>query len=936
MSALLKLRDYQVKAIQAIHTQWNAGTTRPAVVLPTGAGKTVVFAHLSESFLVNNPGKRVLVLAHTDELVQQAARKMSEVAPGRRVGIVKATQNEVHAEVVVASVQSLRSKTRRDQLRNVGLIVVDECFPAGTLVGNRPIESLKPGDMVPTWDERTGEQTWRPVVAVMKRAPERMVRVTLEDGESFACTSSHPFLTGGGWCPAGMLSRDDRVVSFTHDAIAGCNHGDLLKLPHAVQHPGASAASMGHLPNQGQRVLHGLVPGHVGEPGLCGQDGADQPGARFSADEGTQPDEAARESREDVRHAPEDRAQAEITGWEREAGTGTSGAVGRSFGVADRGEHRTGGRGAALPLQRGHRSPEHESAGGGGRGIPLLAGAPRLRPAPGYEARLTRVADVQVLESGRDGTYGGVCSDGAVYNIEVAGTHTYLIGDQGTVVHNCHHAVSPTYRAILTHYGAMNDLCAECREASDEVSEVEGVRVWPSYCPNEGCVTNVTQGGPVKTAGFTATLVRGDKAKLSDVWESVAFKLSIAFMIRSGYLLDVKGKRVEVPDLNLAGVKVSGGDYQEGALGEALEEAFAPEIVAKAYAEHAAARKGILFAPLVHTAYAFCEAFNAAGIPSEVVHGAMPRDERRAVLARLRSGETQVVHNAMVLTEGFDEPTVSCVVVARPTKSSGLYQQMVGRGLRPDLTLAPAERGHALVLDVVGVSRIHGLQSLVDLSTRDDLPEDVDEDLTLLELEDLILDEPEEERGEGGAGEPETWYAGPAETREFDPLGRDSERTWGRTPEGTYYLRTSTTGYVFLAASASGEPGTYDLVWCSRESLNGSAEMTSHRGLDFEMALAWGEEEATERGGHGTLTLTSKKARWRKDPASRGMVYKLRQVPGWGGGKIRTDRDEAGEVTRYWFADTGETVTKGRASEIIDGAQADRRIDDLVRLVTGK
>lgn len=968
MSALLKLRDYQTRSIAAIHTEWDAGVRRPAVVLPTGAGKTVVFAHLAEQFLAANPGRRVLVLAHTNELIEQAAHKIRLVAPDRSIGIVKAERNEVHAEIVVGSVQSLRSEKRRAQVRRVGLIIVDEC----------------------------------------------------------------------------------------------------------------------------------------------------------------------------------------------------------------------------------------------------------------------------------------------------------------------HHATARTYQDILTYFGAMTPLCTECREASDQVSEGAGERCWPSHCPDEGCVTGITQNGPVYVAGFTATLVRGDKAKLSDIWESVAFKLSIAFMIRSGYLLDVKGKRVEVPDLNLSKVKVSGGDYQEGALGEALEEAFAPEIVAKAYVEHAADRKGILFAPLVHTAYAFAEAFNTVGIVTEVVHGALPKEERRGVLARLRSGETQVVCNAMVLcldeeteiltdsgwvgidamtlehrvanwdqgkvffreptevvvrprggeepmyvletprrsirvtgrhrmlyrttssgpflkkpvddiagrvvalpttgvarpevaapisldearligfwlgdgsanrpsrggieytlsqslrypkiiqwvddllervgldyvrydkghytvphvrwslprgtggksqarkgvrhledwldkdgsqllwnldreqfsafleglwyadgdhglaesgrpdsfriyakrkhlleqiqaiasvrgwttalrlesaprdsshaqvyrlsfssriqhrmhregtiqlehdawreervwcvktetkniitrrhgsvtvmgnTEGFDEPTVSCVVVARPTKSAGLYQQMVGRGLRPDLTLAPDERGHALILDVTGVSRMHGLQALVDLTTRDDLPEDVDEDLSLLELEDLILDEPEEREDGSGAGEAETWYAGPAETREFDPLGRDSDRTWAKTPEGTYYLAAGVHGYVFLHDSVNGEPGTYDLVLAGKQVEPGQryvrARLSEHLGLDFEMAVAWGEELAAELGGFGTKTLTAKKAKWRKEDATSGQAFRVRRVPGWGGGKIRTKRvndDPAGDVEHYYVEETGERLTKGMASEIIDGHVAACVIDPLVRFVKG-
>lgn len=598
-AGLLKLRDYQLKTVQAIHSKWDTGVRRPASVLPTGAGKTVVFSHLADDFLSRNPGKRVLILSHTDELVNQAADKMRQVAPHRSVGIVKASQNEVHCEIVSASVQSLRSKSRRDQLKNVGLLVCDEA----------------------------------------------------------------------------------------------------------------------------------------------------------------------------------------------------------------------------------------------------------------------------------------------------------------------HHATAKTYRTIFEHFGAFDDE------------------------------------HPLRIAGFTATLVRGDQAKLSDVWQDVAIKISIAFMIRSGYLLDVKGKRVEVPDLDLKNVKQSGGDYQEGALADALVEAMGPSITAKAYAEHAMERKGIGFAPTVDSAYLFSQAFENAGVISEVVHGALPRDERRAILARLKTGETRFVWSVMALTEGFDEPTVSCAVIARPTKSNGLYQQMVGRVLRPDLSLPPDERGHALILDVVGISRMHGLQSLVDLSTRDDLPEDLDEDLSLLELEDLILEEEEQETAAGGSEPPTPWYVGPAETREFDPLGRDSARTWGRTPDGTYYLPAGTHGYIFLSESAAygGEVGMYDVVWCAKEKLPGQtyvkAGWTEHRNLPFEMALAWGEEEATERGGFGTTTLTTKKAKWRNEPATKGQAWKVRQVPGWGSRKLRTKRIDdlpENEVEYYYLDETGEKLTKGMAAEIIEAHTATQAIDPLVAFVRSR
>jgi superfamily II DNA or RNA helicase len=129
MPETLPLRDYQRAAIDALHTGWQAGGTRLAVLLPTGAGKTVVFSHLAAE--QHARGTRTLVLAHRDELIQQAAGKIRAVAPHLRVGVVKAERDEHDGyDVVVASIQTLASPKRRNAIRDIGLVVVDEAHHA--------------------------------------------------------------------------------------------------------------------------------------------------------------------------------------------------------------------------------------------------------------------------------------------------------------------------------------------------------------------------------------------------------------------------------------------------------------------------------------------------------------------------------------------------------------------------------------------------------------------------------------------------------------------------------------------------------------------------------------------------------------------------------------------------------------------------------------
>jgi superfamily II DNA or RNA helicase len=127
---ILKPRAYQESAIGAVLDAWKRGVARPAVVLPTGAGKTVVFAHLCDRLKKQNPGGRILVLAHRNELLEQAQDKLRSVAPRLSTGIVKGTRNETLADIVIASVLSLASRTRRNQLLNISTVIVDECHHA--------------------------------------------------------------------------------------------------------------------------------------------------------------------------------------------------------------------------------------------------------------------------------------------------------------------------------------------------------------------------------------------------------------------------------------------------------------------------------------------------------------------------------------------------------------------------------------------------------------------------------------------------------------------------------------------------------------------------------------------------------------------------------------------------------------------------------------
>jgi ATP-dependent helicase IRC3 len=209
--------------------------------------------------------------------------------------------------------------------------------------------------------------------------------------------------------------------------------------------------------------------------------------------------------------------------------------------------------------------------------------------------------------------------------------------------------------------------------------------------------------------GVTATPMRSDNEELGDVFEEITYSISIGSMIRAGYLSPVVGRRI-LTKTSLQGIHTRAGDFAVGELSEAVNTPERNAFVVENYGKYAARRKGVAFCCDVQHCKDLAEAFLKADIPSKAVYGDMCPIERRNALQELKSGQIQVVTSCGVLTEGFDEPSISCVVMARPTKFKGLYIQCVGRGLR----LHPS-KSDCLVLDFADEG--HNLETIASLGS---------------------------------------------------------------------------------------------------------------------------------------------------------------------------------------------------------------------------
>ncbi len=201
--------------------------------------------------------------------------------------------------------------------------------------------------------------------------------------------------------------------------------------------------------------------------------------------------------------------------------------------------------------------------------------------------------------------------------------------------------------------------------------------------------------------GLTATPVRGDGRGLGNVFEVLIEGPTVAELIDLKFLVPTKVYAPSRPDLK--GVRVERGDYVESQLAERMDTRRLVGDVVEHWLRLAERRRTVVFAIGVKHSLHIRDEFRRAGVLAEHIDGTTATEERDAILARLAAGQIDLVTNAMVLTEGWDQPCVSCLVLARPTKSLGLYRQMVGRVLRP------AEgKTDALILDHAGATFEHG------------------------------------------------------------------------------------------------------------------------------------------------------------------------------------------------------------------------------------
>lgn len=695
------LRDYQESAVRDIRATFGNGVRRVLLTAPTGSGKTVLFSYIAAG--VAAKGKRVAIIAHRTELLAQISAALSMFRVPHAV-LEGGTRGLPRAQVTVASVFTLAR--RLAHFAPPDLVVVDECFAAGTMIDGRPIEGIRSGDAVFSYNHHADAVEARTVTHTFRRQTSMIIRVMLEDGQCLVCTPNHPFYVDGRYISAIELAPDDMVLRKAADddcpemrmvreanVSAGLRSKEVL-LPGvpvgslagemAVRRVGKKAEEPSGSENDDlgmlclrsdsdssrpepvhagkERVLREGVQQEAAFGVIVGYDGGDEPEICRRENASEQPNEEAGDTAIGFGDTESHASWPGYSGRQRSASGGAPSGVSGSIGVANGIRHSDGPPGDGIPdsLQDRHSKPDHEDRGGSGR-----------REPQGYEGQgagrsqrrvfeRIRVASVEVFERGRDIEFDRLCPDGLVYNLEVDGNNNYFAA--GVLVHNCHHCVTTTTFGKVTAY------------FKDSL-----------------------------VLGVTATPVRLDGQGLGDVFHALILGPSTADLMDRGYLTPAE-VYAPVEAVDLSGIRTRAGDYAIDQLSAAMDK---PKITGNAvehYRKLAHGKSAVAFCCSIQHATDVAAEFTAAGYRAASVDGKMDRDKRKQAIADLTSGRLQILTSCDLISEGVDVPRIECGIMLRPTQSTGLWLQQVGRTLRP----YPGKSA-AIILDHAGNAIAHGL-----------------------------------------------------------------------------------------------------------------------------------------------------------------------------------------------------------------------------------
>ena len=716
----MQLRPYQQAAVDAVYEHLRSKETNPCVVIPCGCGKSLVLAQIAKDTVEKWNG-RVLILAHVKELLEQNADKIRKLCPELKIGIYSAglRSRDTTEQVIVAGIQSVYNKAC--ELDAFDLVIVDECFPAGTLIdtprGQIPIEDLYVGQPV---RHALGVGN---IEAISSRPAFEIMKLELSNGKSIECTPNHPFFTESGWCKASALAVG--TCLFSREDVS------RLRERFSSEYLVRSERETGQMPNgnglEAQKILFPRVPVN-GTPSATGKQGSGKSvheletesknsrenvpvlrqgisssllpsatdvgiGMEFATvlfnillQESRESNVSAGSCGKNVRDAESNRSPTidSRREWEDvEFSTGTAGADSeRGNGIPNLNNSATASCGSIALLQTGCGNSISPSGNTTGWREPFCKENTQNRQTDSGMTGGIRVVGITHIK---------LKSPRTVYNLQVAG-HPSFYAD-GVLVHNCH-LIAPEgdgmYRTFLADMKVIN--------------------------PH------------VRVIGLTATPFRlkgGLICKPENILNEICYEAGLKEMIQQGYLSPLIS-RAGRAEANLANLHIRGGEFISDEVAAAMDNDALVTSACREIVELTRDRKSVLIftASVDHCKHVAEKIQEFSGKECAIVTGDTSPAERAEIIARFK-GEfipadlfgtpkppLKFLANVNVLTTGFDAPNTDCVVMLRPTNSPGLLIQCAGRGTR----LSPETgKSNCLFLDYGGNILRHGPLDMIKI-----------------------------------------------------------------------------------------------------------------------------------------------------------------------------------------------------------------------------
>lgn len=654
----MQLRDYQSNAVKWICDQCERGQN-PLFCCATGGGKTYCMSAAIKELakihrLKTGKNARFLSLVHRTEIHESNFATLKRVAPEITATKIDATQKNFRGQVHFASVQTLQRIVEKLAFypnNRYDYVLVDECFiprtPIKTKSGIKPIEKIQAGELVLTLNENTNLFEYKPVQKLIKRLNyKKLVKINTSIG-SFVCTEDHKLFTKNGWtsakdCDSVMLYTTQEIINEMQYLRNG-----YIKSKQASNFTGKSWK---------KSLLFERMYKFLHIKNFFDHDGKYEQKICVCSNENQQPNEKTRNPSKSFNIIKNNGMETASSWWKRNWSNITTKTVSlRSWvgnGISCLYSKCEIIKRAKL-LQTRYSKSISKNWDRSRWGKPLFIESARKGQEENHNPKWIRVESVEIQKRRSYRFFGFLCRKNYVYDLTVKDNHNYIAG--GVLVHNCHHGLASSYIKII------NGLLSE-----------------------NG-----------RIIGVSATPNRGDKRPLDVLFQS-AYVVTTGDLIRQHWLCSPICRDFSKKFKNLKPKKENTNPKFQESQTLTLSQNFtrarnqrnadaAVKLVSDCVPDLLKAiesrNKVIVFVPNHSFGQILFDSIKDK-ISSDYLRDGISGDDRRISFARFENGQTKVLINVDIATEGYDCPAIDCVVDFDTNGSEGQWVQKIGRGLR--------------------------------------------------------------------------------------------------------------------------------------------------------------------------------------------------------------------------------------------------------------